>query len=99
MRYIITNINKLVVATAKLQNKSYIYVAGCVDKANDSHSDGFLYTNNISEAKSFDNEQQAWFYIYDMYGMDYGRRTFAVLSVKQEALDNLSRINIGENNG
>lgn len=93
MHYIIVNINKMVVY------KSYIYVSGRVDKDEDSNSDGFLYTDSIIKAKSFDSEQNAWFYIYDAYGMHYGRRTFVVLSAKQEAIDNLSRIKTGEKNG
>src|SRR5210317_1751370 len=97
--YVIININKLIIAT-NIHQTNHIYVSALL---REHHAHGveekFLYAGNIVDAKKFDTEQAAWFYIYDFYGMDYGKRTFIVASVKDDAIKNLSRIKLGETNG
>lgn len=97
--YVIININKLIIATS-IHQTNHIYVAGLHIQHHNNHTEEkFLYAGNIVDAKTFETEQEAWFYIYDFYGMDYGKRTFIVASIKDDAIKNLSRIKLGETNG
>ena len=91
MRYVIINILKLKIATGIHQTNNVYF--GNYKKSTETAT----YVRQVHQAKMFDTEQEAWFYLYNIYGLDYSQRNFMVSCVRDKAIEN-SRKNSEEVN-